>query len=656
MVGVAVVIGGLGGLGAVGFRGLIQVVQRVAWTTWSYGLEAVEALPWWWIVLVPAAGGLVVGPLVHFFAREAKGHGVPEVMEAVALRSGFIRPRLVVVKSLASAVTIGTGGSVGREGPIVQIGSALGSTIGQWLSISGRRLRTLVGCGAAAGIAATFNAPVAGALFAVEIILGDFGVSQFSPIVISSVVATVVSRRFLGDFPAFTVPPYAMVSAWELLTYLVLGIVVALVAVTFVDLLTRLEDLFERLPVPPWLRTAIGGLAVGSIAVAFPQILGVGYETIGGALGGGLTVGLLLALVGLKLLATCITLAAGGSGGIFAPSLFLGAMTGGLFGTIVHDLFPSVTAYSGAYALVGMGALVAAATHAPITAILIIFELTSDYKAIVPLMATCIVANLVARRLKRESIYTVKLVRRGIDIERGQEINVLRSLKVEDVMSRQVMAVPASEKLGRLVEDLSEHPHAYCYVVDGDRRLQGVVSLDDLRRSLKDVDTLNDIVIAADLAHRELPRVGPDATLDTVARLFGGRSREELPVVGDDGTLLGVISRRHLMDAYNTELMKRDMTSELGGSLAATAMDEVQLGEGFKMAEIEAPGEFLGRSLGELDVRNSYGVQVVLVRRPTHPSAKEVVEMVPGPQTTISRGDRLVVMGSDDELRRLRAL
>jgi CIC family chloride channel protein len=251
MVLLAVIVGCLGGFGAVGFRFLIKALHAVAWGHWEYGLDVVRSHPWWWIVLIPTLGGAIVGPFVHFFAREAKGHGVPEVMEAVAINSGFIRARVVFVKSLASAICIASGGSVGREGPIVQIGSALGSTIGQWLHVSGRRLRTLAGCGAAAGIAATFNAPVAGALFAVEIILGDFGVTQFSPIVISSVIATVVSRHFLGDFPAFEVPVYGMRSPWELPIYLVLAGVTALVAASFIKSLYALEDFCDRLPIRP---------------------------------------------------------------------------------------------------------------------------------------------------------------------------------------------------------------------------------------------------------------------------------------------------------------------------------------------------------------------------------------------------------------------
>ncbi|MGB6001883.1 MAG: chloride channel protein, partial [Thermoanaerobaculia bacterium] len=423
MVVLAVVIGSLGGLGAVGFRYLIKVVQRWAWGSWNFDLGVMISHPWSWRILTPAIGGLIIGPIVYFLAREAKGHGVPEVMEAVVLRSGFIRARLVVVKSITSAICIGTGGSVGREGPIVQIGSALGSSIGQWLRISGRRLRTLVGCGAAAGIAATFNAPLAGALFAVEVILGDFGVSQFSPIVISSVMATVVSRHFLGDFPAFVVPTYQMVSAWELLLYLALGLVAGVVALVFIRLLYGFEDLMESLPIRPWLLPALGGFLVGALGLLYPQVLGVGYESINQALTGAYPLALLAALAFAKLVATSLTLGSGGSGGIFAPSLFLGAMVGGFLGELAHLSFPDITAASGAYALVGMGAVVAGTTHAPITAILIIFELTSDYKLIVPLMASCIIASLVSTRFSKESIYTMKLARRGADLFRGRDIN-----------------------------------------------------------------------------------------------------------------------------------------------------------------------------------------------------------------------------------------
>jgi CIC family chloride channel protein len=656
LVAIATVIGCLGGLGAVGFRKLISLVQRWTWGDWNPSLELIRSHPGWWIVLAPAVGGLVVGPMVYFLAREAKGHGVPEVMEAVALRAGAIRPRLVVIKTLASAVCIGSGGSVGREGPIVQIGSALGSAIGQVLRVSGRRLRTLVGCGAAAGIAATFNAPIAGALFAVEVILADFAVARFSPIVISSVIATVVSRHFLGNHPAFDVPAYRLVSAWELPIYLVVGLLAAAVSLAFIWGLYKLEDVFDASPVPPWLAAATGGLMVGGLGLAHPEILGVGYEAITDMLQGRLAVELLLALMVLKLLATCLTIGSGGSGGILAPSLFLGATLGGVVGLGAHELLPAVTASPGAYALVGMGAVVAGTTHAPLTAILIIFELTSDYSLIVPLMMSCIIATLVTTRLKRESIYTMKLVRRGLDLSHGQDVNVLKALQVADVMEEPPVVVPAGAPLGELVGELASSPRPVVYVVGRDRRLKGFIAAEDVRAALEHVDGAP-FLLAADLAREDLRTLTPETGLDTVMRIFAGKNREELPVVAGDGSgrLVGVVGRRHLLDAYQTELMKRDVVAELGGSLDETAHEEIHLGKDFRMTEIDAPGAFTGRTIRDLDVRARWGAEVLLIRRP-NPSAGDEVEIVPEPDTTVHRGDRLVVLARKRDLARLRAL
>ncbi len=408
-----VIVGLTGGLGAVGFRLLINLFQTLAYGSPGELLEVVKTIPWTYKVGIPAAGGLLVGPLVYFLAREAKGHGVPEVMEAVALRGGVIRKRVVFVKSVASAISIGTGGSVGREGPIVQIGSAIGSTLGQALNVSADRMRALVGCGAAAGIAATFNAPIAGSMFALEVVLGDFGLATFSPIVISSVVATAVSRHYLGDTPAFIVPAYQLVSVWEFPIYLVLGLFCAVLGVTFTKTLYGFEDLFDSFKFPEYLKPVIGGAILGVSGLFVPQILGVGYGAMDLALMQQIAWWLMLLLVAAKLLATSITIGSGGSGGIFAPSLYLGAMAGGFFGMVVHHLFPNVTASPGAYSIVGMGAVVSATTHGPLAAILILFEMTGSYKIILPLMFSCIIATIASRQLMKESIYTLKLVRRG---------------------------------------------------------------------------------------------------------------------------------------------------------------------------------------------------------------------------------------------------
>jgi CIC family chloride channel protein len=366
----------------------------------------------------------------------------------------------------------------------------------------------------------------------------------------------------------------------------------------------------------------------------------------------------LLVLLGVKILATSITIGSGGSGGIFAPSLFLGAMVGGAVGLVANDLFPDITAGPGAYALVGMGAVVAGATHAPITAILIIFELTYDYALMVPLMGACIISTWVTTRVRRENIYTLKLLRRGVDIAAGRELNVLRSLKVSEVMSDEFIAVHPAERLGTLVEKAAETPQAYLYVTDGEDHLQGVVGYEEIRAGLFQVDVLKNLVVAADLARDDVPAVTPDQTLDTVMRIFGGKNRDEIPVVSDtdDPRLIGVVTRGHLIEAYNRELMKRDMVSELAGGLAETASDTVSLGDDHWMAEMSAPGEFLGKTIQELDVRRRHGVQIVLLRRPSARGGKDRVELVPGPDTRVELGDQLVMVGHRAKLDRLRDL
>ncbi len=556
----AVAVGLAGGFGAVGFRYLIDFFQNLAYGSSEELLNVVLALPWYLKVWVPAAGGLVVGPLVYFFAREAKGHGVPEVMEAVALKGGVIRKRVVFVKTLASAISIGTGGSVGREGPIVQIGSAIGSTLGQMLKVSQDRMRTLVGCGAAAGIAATFNAPIAGSMFALEVVLGEFGLATFSPIVISSVVATAVSRAFLGDIPAFIVPAYELISAWEFPLYFGLGLFCAVTGVTFTKVLYRIEDLFDDFKFPEYLKAIIGGMILGAGGLFFPQILGVGYGAIDLALMQKMALWLFLVLAVVKILATSITIGSGGSGGIFAPSLFLGAMAGGFFGVVVHQLFPTVTASSGAYSLVGMGAVVSATTHGPLTAILILFEMTGNYKIILPLMLSCIVANLFAGQLMKDSIYTLKLVRRGIDIREGKEVNVLKSMFVKDVMNRDVETIAEGSALEEMTDKISKSKFNSFPVLDAENKLAGILSFNDYNEAIFDED-LKGLVVARDLASENVVTVSVDDDLYTALGKISRKDFSTLPVVSPDdpAELVGIVTRRDIIGAYEKAVLKKSL-------------------------------------------------------------------------------------------------
>jgi CIC family chloride channel protein len=556
----AVIVGLAAGLGAVGFRHLIDFFQSIFYGSDGDLLELVQSTSWYLKVWVPAAGGLVVGPLVYFLAREAKGHGVPEVMESVALKSGIIRKRVVFIKTLASAICIGTGGSVGREGPIVQIGSAIGSTIGQLLKISADRIRTLVGCGAAAGIAATFNAPIAGSMFALEIILGDFGLATFSPIVISSVTATAVSRYFLGDSPAFFVPVYQLISAWEFPLYIAMGLFCSVVGVTFTAVLYRLEDIFNSIKFPEYLKAATGGLILGGMGLLFPYILGVGYGSIYLSFMQLLPWWLMLVLVPCKILATSITIGSGGSGGIFAPSLFLGAMAGGFFGTVAHIIFPGVTASPGAYSIVGMGAVVSATTHGPLTAILMLFEMTGSYKIILPLMAACIISSLAARHLFNESIYTLKLARRGVNIRAGKEVNVLQSIYVKDVMNPEVETIPEDLTLRKLAKKISKSKYNNFPVINKEGNLIGILSFFDYRDAIFD-ENLKDPVVAKDIATTDVVTVSLDDNLYNALEKITSRDFSILPVVSpdDQSRLLGILTRGDIISTYNKAIIKKSL-------------------------------------------------------------------------------------------------
>jgi len=560
MVLLAIVVGFAGGLGAVGFRYLIKVVQILAYGSTDDLLDAVLTVPWLVRIAAPAVGGLFVGLLVYFMAREAKGHGVPEVMEAVALKGGLLRKRLVLVKALASAICIGTGGSVGREGPIVQIGSAIGSSIGQVLKVSPDRMRALVGCGAAAGIAATFNAPIAGSMFALEIVLGDFGLATFSPIVISAVTATAVSRHYLGDFPAFVVPSYELVSAWEFPLYMSLGLVCALIAFVFIKVVYRIEDLFDGWAKPEYITAVVGGVILGATGFLFPQILGVGYGAIDLSLVQKISWWLMLLLIAVKIVATSVTLGSGGSGGIFAPSLFLGVMAGGIFGELVHGAFPTITASPGAYSIVGMGAVVSATTHGPLTAILMLFEMTGDYKIILPLMITCIISSLAVQKFVRESIYTLKLVRRGVDIHEGREVNVLKSIRVGDVMNSSVETVSENMGLEPFSQMVSKSKYNSFPMIDEAGRLAGILSFNDYSSAIFNED-LNGLVIAGDIATRTVVTVTTNDNLYEALERITRKDFSIMPVVSpDDGLQLeGVLTRRDIIGAYDKAVIKKSL-------------------------------------------------------------------------------------------------
>jgi CIC family chloride channel protein len=613
----AVIIGVIGGYASVAIHWMIHFFQKLLWGG-EFNLSLLNSIEWYYKLIIPIIGGIVVGLVIRYVAKEAKGHGVPEVMEAITLRNGVIRARVAFAKLFSSAFYIASGGSVGREGPVIQIGSAVGSAVGQFLKVNPKRMKTFVACGAASGIAAAFNAPVAGALFAVEIILGDFAVAQFSPIVISSVTATIISRHYHGDFPAFVTPSYQLVSPFEIFNYIILGFLAGLVALAFIKTLYLSEDIADKINLPDWLKGAAGGLMIGFIGLFAPEIFGVGYDTMASALSGTLVWKTALLLVFIKILATSISLGSGGSGGIFAPSLFIGAMLGAFYGNVAHQIFPDWTAEAGAYALVAMGGVVGAATHGPIAAILIIFEMTNDYKIILPLMVTTIIATMLASRMQKESIYTLKLVRRGINIFGGKEINVLKSIKVATVKKRRIDPLPETASFHKVLEKMMSSNHNCVYVKDQNEKICGFICMQELRQTLMDYDHLKHLLIAKDILNPQIQLIKNTDNLDYVMKQFGKYEQDELAVISEENgyEIMGAVWKSDIIAAYNQQIFIRDMSGESQQSIRhLTTERKVQVIGDYHFSEKETPAIFVGKSLSEIGLRIHYNVELLLVRR-----------------------------------------
>ena len=431
------------------------------------------------------------------------------------------------------------------------------------------RIRVLVGAGAAAGISATFNAPVAGAIFALEVLLRDFSLRNLTPIIVSGVMAVTVSHNLLADHSVFTIPDYHHTNPSELFFFVLLGLGAALVGVAFIRMLYAMEDLGDRIPMPGWLKPAVGGLGIGAMALLVPQVMGVGYVTVSAALNpengarlaaanlSGLTALLLLGLLGAKMLATSMTLGFGGSGGIFAPSLFMGAMFGGMVGFVVQALFPDA-GYGGpgAYATVGMAALVAATTRAPLSAMLILFEMTNNYHLILPLMLASVIATVAARLLEPESIYTIKLARRGERIKYGADLAILEKIPVSEIMETELRVLREETPMDEIIPIVQASRHNDLPVVDEQGQVKGMVYFRDVKPVMKE-HVLDHLLIAADFMRETTDILRPEDTLDRALTLFSDPNADVLPVVRrlPPHDFLGVVCRADIMNRYQQELV-----------------------------------------------------------------------------------------------------
>lgn len=650
----AAAVGVAGALGAVVFRfltirltGLLMDAQDV--------VKGAESLPVAARVFLPAAGGFAGGLLARWLVKEKGPTGISQMIEAVSLARRAVRVRPAVGRVASSIVVISSGGSEGREGPIINIGAALASSISRRLKLSPERVRILTACGMAAGVAGAYNTPIAATLFVLEVVVGSFSMRLFGPAVVSAVTSTVVVRFLLGDEPVYRVAPFRLESVVEFLPFAVIGLVAGPASALFMRALRQARKLFAAMNLPLPATMAIGGATVGMIGIFLPEVWGNGFEATNRILRGNPTLLLLGLLFVGKIVATSATIGSGGVGGVFTPGLLIGAAVGGAVAHLFQGIVPGIEAPVGGYALLGMGGLLAGLTRAPLLALIMIFELTQNTAVLLPMMVVSVLAVLSSRVLEKESMYVQSLRSAGIVWEETPEATMLSSLKVSDIMREDVRLISRSLPLSEIVKTFLSTRTPYLYVGDEKGALLGVVDLHDIKETFPERE-LSALVIAEDLIS-EIPFVTPSESLTSVNEKLWFRDLGHLPVVESAETrrFLGIITRRDLLGAIDREVLQRNRlvarvrTVSEGGD----EMDYFELPEKHRMIEVEIPAGMEGRTVGESRIRSRFGVSVLAVKRMTREGFER--RFVPAAEDRFEPGDRLIVLGTDDAIARLRS-
>jgi CIC family chloride channel protein len=616
--------------------------QIIEWITEFFHSGVMGIVPQqlaWLAIFIPVTGGLVVGLMRQYVLAEERHHGVAGIMEAVALAAGRLRYQRTPLKALAAAISIGSGASVGPEDPSVQIGASFGSMIGQLGRISADRVRVLVATGAAAGIAAAFNAPIAGVFFAIEIVLGELTTGAFGMVVLGSVVSAALTQALVGPSPAFPIPAYAFQGPLDLPLYFILGLLAVPVSLAYIKSLYFFHDWFVKVPWPRWLSPVLVGLILGVIGLRFPDLLGDSYKAIEDILFGRNIVPLaLLLLLVLKMLLTAMSLGSGFVGGVFAPSLFLGAALGGSYGVFLQTIFPTYTLNPSAFALVGMAAVLASTVRAPITAFMLLFEMTNDYRIFLPLMFAVVISVFVSERFQPYSVYTLSLARKGVRLRQGRDIDLLESLLVSEVMDD----IPTTIPMHTLLRDASRimtHERAHGLpVVDSSGQLAGVLTIQDIETALeRDFENANKQVI--EFCTR-IPEIAyPDETVQQAMRKMAPRDIGRLPVVdrNNPSQLQGWLRRSTVLRAYDMALVRRATGRHIGDQLKLGAISGAEVVE----FTVGAKSEAAGKTMAEISWPSS--CLVASVRRGWN-------LIIPHGDTKLQRGDRIaVVVEQEDE-------
>jgi CIC family chloride channel protein len=638
-------VGLMGGALGLAVHKVIDFVRLLTWGPGGSLLEAAAAVPRWQVIAAPAAGGALVGLIVWLNRGRLSADGMGLLIEAVVLRRGRVPARPVLLGALGSIATVGAGGSLGREGPMIRLGATLSSLLGQRFGLGPHRLKILLGCGAAAGMAAAYNVPIGGALFAMEVILGNFALDILGPIVVAAAISTMVARTFEGNEPLYAAGDFALGSVWDLIGAAGMGIVGGLASLAFIWGVRGARVLFARgLRVPASLKPVVGMGLLGAVGLYVPHVLGSGVDSINLALTGTLPIAALLLLPVAKILATALTVGCGGTGGQFTPSLFVGAMLGGAFGVGFAQVFPAAVGSSGAWAAVGMAAMIAGTGHAPITAILMMFELTGSYGMILPLMIASIVASGAARWVSPYSAYTEALEKAGVDLRWRMEEAVLAGIRVRDVMRAETEALRPETPFPEIVERFLTTSRHRLFVVGHDDRLLGEVALHDVKPYLGDPGSLQG-VLAHDLMHQVGETLDPEERLHAAAQSFAATPWERLAVMDGEGKLMGILAKRDLLAIYAQEVMGRPQALATFVSTKgpeAAQRDHVELPPDFSVRLVPVPAQLVGSTLARAELTRRGGIRVLELKRRVRGVDQR---SIPEASTRLEAGDGLIVLG-----------
>lgn len=652
--GFAIITGAVVGLFAVLFHYSIDLLTDFFF---DYSLNHLLFIGSGIVIIIPVIGMLIQSIMTSLYPHTAKQRGVYNVIKAVAVRKGYISIKTTIFHFIAPAVCIGSGGTVGPEGPAAQIGGGVASALGGLFGLSSQRRRMFTAAGAGAAIAAVFNTPLGGVFFALEIILlNDFHTPTFSALILASVTASAISRIFLGNQPAFKFNTVAVGSYDQFYLFIILGIVAGLISLAYVKYSVSLESFLKKRILnkyPKWMVMSGVGLIVGLSGFYNSDVFGIGYKAIDQILANQLTWQVVLMLLGFKFILVPLILHSGGFGGLFAPTLFIGACLGYVFAVFMNGYFglnldPTV------YVLVSMGAVLGGINSIPISAIMIIFEMTKDYSFILPLMLAVIISTTIVQLVLKGSVHEKHLEQEGFKINSGREVNILQSISVNEVMSPHITLFPEQTPLTELISKLIESPHATFFTVDKDGKLSGMITESELRPLISEYENLRGMIVASDIAKKDITSVYPSENLDDVLTKFERKNVEEFPVISesDNKTILGTISRQAIIKAYNRESLKYNLAEGMAKKLKFTDEHGItNVTKGFSIIEKKAPHHFIGKSLAQLKIRNKYGLEVLMIKKAVSPFADESKNeqiVQPDPNYVIQNEDLLVLFGSDE--------